>query len=80
MPTGGREMAQEPLVLAVDPRPQGPRKQDELVALVISVVYRHHAHPGGPRVAWHIVGAQEKGFWIDHFCRLLCRPRCRCAR
>ena len=71
VPTGGRELAQEPLVLAVDPRPQGPRKQDDLVALVISGVYRQHAHPGGPRVAWHIVGAQEKEPWIDHFCRLL---------
>ena len=67
VPTGGRELAQEPLVLAVDPRPQGPRKQDELVALVISVVYRQHAIP----VAWHIVGAQEKGSWIDPCCRLL---------
>ena len=62
-------MAQEPLVLAVDPRPEGPRKQDDLVALVISVVYRQHALP----VAWHIVGAQEKVSWIDHFCRLLRR-------
>ena len=59
----------------------GPRKQDDLVALVIRVVYRQHALP----VAWHIVGAQEKGSWIDHFCRLAsaswlrpCRPRCRC--
>ena len=54
-------------MLAVDPRPEGPRKQDDLVALVISVVYRQHAIP----VAWHIVGAQERGSWIDHFCRLL---------
>ena len=59
----GRELAQEPLVLALDPT----SKQDELVALVISVVYRQHAIP----VAWHIVGAQAKGSWIDHFCRLL---------
>ena len=63
VPTGGRELDQEPLVLAVDPT----SKQDELVALVISVVYRQHAIP----VAWHIVGAQERGSWIDHFCRLL---------
>ena len=63
VPTGGRELAQEPLVLAADPT----SKQDELVALVISVVYRQHAIP----VAWHIVGAQERGSWIDHFCRLL---------
>ena len=55
---------QEPLVLALDPT----SKQDDLVALVISVVYRQHALP----VAWHIVGAQEKGSWIDHFCLLLC--------
>ena len=67
VPTGGRELAQEPLVLAVDPRPEGPRKQDDLVALVISVVYRQHAIP----VAWHIVRAQAKGSWIEHFCRLL---------
>ncbi len=67
VPTGGRELAQEPLVLAVDPRPKGTRKQDDLVALVISVVYRQHAIP----VAWHIVRAQAKGSWIDHFCRLL---------
>ena len=63
VPTGGRELAQEPLVLAVDPT----SKQDDLVALVISVVYRQHAIP----VAWHIVRAQEKGPWIDHFGRLL---------
>ncbi len=63
VPTGGRELAQEPRVLALDPT----SKQDELVALVISVVYRQHAIP----VAWHIVGAQAKGSWIDHFCRLL---------
>ena len=63
VPTGGRELAQEPLVLALDPT----SKQDDLVALVISVVYRQHAIP----VAWHIVGAQAKGSWIDHFCRLL---------
>ena len=60
VPTDGRE-------LAVHPRPKGPRKQDNLVALVISVVYRQHAIP----VARHIVGAQAKGSWIDHFCRLL---------
>ncbi len=63
VPTGGRELAQEPLVLAVDPT----SKQDDLVALVISGIYRQHAIP----VAWHIVGAQEKESWIDHFCRLL---------
>ncbi len=65
VPTGGRELTQEPLVLAVDPT----SKQDKLVALVISVVYRQHAIP----VAWHIVGAQAKESWIDHFCRLLRR-------
>ena len=43
----------------------GPRKQDELGALVISVVYRQHALS----IAWHIVEAQAS--WIDHFCRLL---------
>ncbi len=63
VPTGGRELAQEPLVLAVDPT----SKQDDLVALVISGVYRQHAIP----VAWHIVRAQAQGSWIDHFCRLL---------
>ena len=63
VPTGGRELAQEPLVLAADPT----SKQDDLVALVISVVYRQHAIP----VAWHIVGAQARESWIDHFCRLL---------
>ena len=42
VPTGGRELAREPLVLAVDPT----SKQDDLVALVISVVYRQHAIPG----------------------------------
>ena len=52
-------------MLAVDPA----SKQDDLVALVISGVYRQHAIP----VAWHIVGAQAKGSWIDHFCRLLRR-------
>ena len=63
VPTGGRELAQEPRVLAVDPT----SKQDDLVALVISGVYRQHAIP----VAWPIVGAQERGSWIEHFCRLL---------
>ena len=24
----------------------------------------------GPRVAWHIVGAEARESWIDHFCRL----------
>ena len=67
VPTGGRELDQALLVLAVDPRPEGPRKQDELVALVISVVYRQQAIP----VPWHIVGAQARESWIDHFCRLL---------
>ena len=65
VPTGGRERAQEPRVLAVDPT----SKQDKLVALVISVVYRQHAIP----VAWHIVDAHAKESWIDHFCRLLRR-------
>ncbi len=65
LPTGGRELDQEPLGLAVDPT----SKQDELVALVISGVYRQQAIP----VAWHIVGAQARGSWIDHFCRLLRR-------
>ena len=65
VPTGGREMAQEPRVLAADPT----SKQDELVALVISGVYRQHAIP----VAWHIVGAQARESWIDHFFRLLLR-------
>ena len=50
-------------MLAADPT----SKQDDLVALVISVVYRQHAIP----VAWHIVGAQARESWIDHFCRLL---------
>ena len=63
VPTDGRERAQEPRVLAVDPT----SKQDDLVALVISVVYRQHAIP----VAWHIVRAHDKEPWIDHFCRLL---------
>ena len=63
VPTGGRELAQEPLALAVEPT----SKQDKLVALVISVVYRQHAFP----VAWHIVGAPAKGSWFDYFCRLL---------
>ncbi len=69
VPTEGRKMDQEPLVLAVDPRPEGTRKQDQRVALVISGVYRQHALP----VAWHIVRAHEKESWIDHFCRLLRR-------
>ena len=61
--TGGRELAQEPLVLALDPT----SKQDDTVALVIRVVYRQHAIP----VAWHIAGAQARESWIDIFCRLL---------
>ena len=52
-------------MLAADPT----SKQDDLVALVIRGVYRQHAIP----VAWHIVGAQAKGSWIDRFCRLLRR-------
>ena len=63
VPTEGRKLAQEPLVRALDPT----SKHDELVALVISVVYRQHALP----IAWHIVEAQAQGSWIDHFCRLL---------
>ena len=62
VPTGGRALAQEPRVLAADPT----SKQDDLVALVISGVYRQPAVP----VAWHIVGAQARESWIDHFCRL----------
>ena len=62
VPTGGRELAQEPRVLAAAPT----SKQDDLVALVISGVYRPHAVP----VAWHIVGAQARESWIDHFGRL----------
>ena len=69
---GEREMAQEPLVLAVDPT----SKQDELVALVICVVYRQRAIPA----AWHIVGAQAKGSWIEYFCRLRCRYMCSVTR
>ena len=72
VPTGGRELAQEPLVLAADPT----SKQDDLVALVISVVYRQHAVP----VAWHIVEAQARESWIDHFCRLRCRCMCSVTR
>ena len=53
VPTGGRELAQEPRVLAVDPT----SKQDDLVALVISGVYRQHAIP----VAWHIVRCAGQG-------------------
>ena len=52
-----------PLELASDPT----SKQDDLVALVISVVYRKRAIP----VAWHIVETQEWESWIDQFCRLL---------
>ena len=65
VPTGGRELAREPLVLAVDPT----SKQDDLVALVISVVYSQHA--GGSRVVWHIVSAQAMGSLTGHICRLL---------
>ncbi len=42
-------------------------KQDDLVAQIISVVYRQHAIP----VAGYIVEAQAQDFWIDQFCRLL---------
>ena len=58
VPTGGLALAAAPT-----------SKQDDLVALVISGVYRQHAVP----VAWHIVGAQARESWIDHFCRLLRR-------
>ena len=80
VPTGGRELAQEPLVLAVDPRREGPRKQDDLVALMISVVYRPQAIPGG----WHIVGPRpgSPGLTTSAVCcgwPRPCRPRCRCA-
>ena len=54
-----------PLVLAADPT----SKQDDLAALLFSVVYHQHAIP----VAWHIVGAQQREFRIYHFCRLLRR-------
>ena len=58
----GREAA-ESLWLAADPTPL----QDRLVALVVRVLYRHHAIP----VAWAIVGAHEKTSWHDHFPHLL---------
>ncbi len=45
VPAAERELNQEPLVLALDLRPEGHRKQDEPVALVISVVYRQHRPP-----------------------------------
>ncbi len=57
VPAAERELHQEPLVLALDPRPEVPRKQDELVALVISVVYCQHTLP----IAWHIVESQAQG-------------------
>ncbi len=60
VPTGGEEMALEPLVLAAYPSPEGPRKQDGLVALEISVDYRQHTSP----VAWHIVGGPGKGVQV----------------
>ena len=50
------------------------------MALVISVVYRQHAHP----VALHIVGAQKKGPGLTLAAGYFacwsrpCRPRCRC--
>lgn len=53
VPTGGRYLAQEPVLLAVDLI----SKQDDLVALAIGVVYSQHDTP----VVWHVLGAQEKG-------------------
>ena len=53
-------------VRAVDPT----RLRDERVALTISVVYRHHAHPQGPRVAWAVVGAHEPTSWLRPIDRL----------
>ena len=46
VPTGGRELEREPLVLAVNPT----SKQDDRAALVISVFYSPPALP----LAWHI--------------------------
>ena len=81
VPTGGRELAQEPLVLAVDPRPEGPRKLDDLVALVISVVYRQHAIPVSPGTSWRR-RQRGPGLTISAACCAgwprPCRLRCRC--
>ena len=63
VPTGGRELAQEPLVQAVDPT----AKQDDLVALVISVVYGPARHS---RCLAHraCAGAVSPGLTISAAC------------
>ena len=50
------------LALALDPT----LKNDKLVAIVVSVLYRGHAIP----VAWHIMKANEKGGWMRPSARL----------
>ena len=62
-PGAGEAGTEPPLVLALDPT----HHRDEWVALVVSVAYRQHALP----VAWHVVGAQVRESWREHFCRLL---------
>ena len=82
VPTGGRELAQEPRVLAVDPT----SKQDDLVALVISGVYRQHAVPW-PGTSWGprprspglTTSAACCGGW-PRPCRLRCRCMCSVTR
>ncbi len=57
------------LTLAIDPHPEGTRKGEELVALVISVVYRGCAVP----VAWRLKPGGQKGAWKPDLCALLDR-------
>lgn len=51
------------LALAVDPT----NRKDEVVALVVSVLYRGCAIP----IAWHILPANQEGAWQPHILRLL---------
>jgi hypothetical protein len=57
------------LTLAIDPHPEGTRKGSDLVALVVSVVYRGLAIP----VAWRIKTGGQPGPWIPDLCTLLDR-------
>ena len=55
------------LVVALDPTHVG----DRFIVLAVSVVYRGCAIP----VAWHVVAAQERGGWNEHWIRLFSRVK-----
>ena len=60
------------LVLALDPRPQGPRHRDRVVSLAVSVAGALWARGCALPVAWQVVPAQQpSGSWVEAYCDLL---------